>query len=92
MTASLQRALELTENVHEAIQAGDWLRAAELEQERRAAIEAFANAQGAAPALQALQERSLHMIGEVHHHRRRVLREAATVQTQRSAVQAYENA
>ena len=103
MTQTLQRALELTDSVHEAIQAGDWLRASELEQERRAAIEAYALALGAGQAeggaaeptadaqaaLELLQDRSLRMIGEAHHHRRRLLREAATVETQRAAAAAY---
>lgn len=47
MTQPLQRALELTDSVHEAIQAGDWARATELEQERRAAIEAYVLTLGA---------------------------------------------
>jgi hypothetical protein len=38
-----------------------------------------------------LQDLSLRMIGEVHHHRRRILREAATVQTNHAAVEAYED-
>jgi hypothetical protein len=105
MTETLQRALELTESVQEAIQSGDWVRAGELEQERRATIEAFALAQraesgdvgeaatsvAAEPALRMLQDLSLRMIGEVHHHRRRILREAATVQTNHAAVEAYED-
>lgn len=100
MTESLQRALELTDSVHEAIQAGDWVRASELEQERRAAVEAYALAQsegqaeveawtGARAALELLRDRSQRMIGEAHHHRRRLLREASTVATQRVAAAAY---
>lgn len=103
MTRSLQRALELTDSVHEAIQAGDWLRASELEQERRAAIEAYAaalragQAEGgsAAPSAEAqetlkvLQDRSQRMIDEARGHRRQLLREAAAVEAQRAAAAAY---
>lgn len=102
MIQSLKRALELTDSVHEAIQAGDWVRASELELERRAAIEAYAASLragraegGAAPPadaqamLELLQDRSLRMIGEAQHHRHRLLREAETVETRRAAAAAY---
>lgn len=103
MTQPLQRALELTDSVHEAIQAGDWARATELEQERRAAIEAYALTLGARradgtaaepsadaeAALEQLQDRSLRMIGEAVGARHRLLREAASVETHRAAAAAY---
>jgi hypothetical protein len=106
VTQQLERALALTERVHEAIQAGDWLRASELEQERRAELEALVRemqaargdsdaaraAVGAAieTALGEIEQRTLHLVGEVHHHRRRVLREAAIVKAGRDAAGAYE--
>jgi hypothetical protein len=94
--------LTLTERVHEAIQAGDWLRASELERERRAELEALvvemqAAGSGAADgadveaALLELERRTLHLVGDVHHQRRRVLREASTMKSRRDAAAAYDS-
>jgi hypothetical protein len=43
-------------------------------------------------ALGELHARNQRMIGEVHHHRRRLQREASTVKTGRAAVVAYAEA
>jgi hypothetical protein len=100
----LDEVLGLTERVHEAIQAGDWLHASELEQVRRARLEqlvaagreehgsAVADGEPLRATLETLQQRSLAMLGEVHHHRRRILREATTIKTGQDAAQAYRNA
>jgi hypothetical protein len=90
---TLAQILELTDRVQAAIDAGDWVAAQEVETQRRAAIEQLVAEQGAggamAGALTQLHERNQRMIGEVHHHRRRVLRDAALVNTGRSAASAY---
>jgi erythromycin esterase-like protein len=93
---TLAEVLELTDRVQAAIDAGDWSAAREAETRRRAALEQLVAEQGAsgefATALAQLQERNQRMIGEVHHHRRRVLRDASTVKTGQSAASAYASA
>ncbi len=93
MPLSVADVLELTDRVQTAIDAGDWQGAQELETQRRAAIEQLVAEQGAggdmAGALAQLHERNQRMIGEVHHHRRRVLRDASLVRTGQSAASAY---
>ena len=96
---TLSGILNLTEQVQSAIDAGDWQRASDLERERRALLEAFVAEQGLGEpagevrsALEALQLRNQRMLGEAHHHRRRVLREASTLKTGQSAARAYEGA
>ena len=99
MTPSLAKILELTDLVQAAIDAGDWLRACELDIERRAQLEQLVAEHGTGDAgsdlrnaLEHLLERNQRLIGEVHHHRRRVFRDAETVKTGRSAVNAYSSA
>ena len=96
---TLGAILDLTDQVQSAIDAGDWPRASELEAQRRAQLEAFVAELGVGEpggelrsALEALQLRNQRMLGEAHHHRRRVLREASTLKTGRSAALAYEGA
>jgi hypothetical protein len=90
---TLAHILELTDRVQAAIDAGEWLAAQDVEVERRAAIEQLVAEQGAGvdvkDALAQLQTRNQRMIGEVHHHRRRVLRDASMVKTGQSAASAY---
>jgi hypothetical protein len=93
---TLATILELTDQVQTAIDAGNWQRAGELEAERRAQLERLVAENGAGEpgselrtALEQLLERNQRLIGEVHHHRRRVFRDAETVKTGRSAVNAY---
>jgi len=99
MTTTLGSILELTDQVQNAIDAGDWQRASDLEKERRARLESFVVEQGVGEpggeirsALEALQLRNQRMLGEGHHHRRRVLREASTLKTGLSAARAYQDA
>jgi hypothetical protein len=90
---SIADVLELTDRVQAAIDAGDWQTAQELETQRRAAIERLVAEHGAGGdmtgALTQLHERNQRLIGEVHHHRRRVLRDASLVRTGQSAASAY---
>jgi hypothetical protein len=99
MSVTLDKILELTEQVQNALDAGDWQRANELETERRAQLEALVAEQGVGEpngelrgTLEALQQRNQRMIGEVHHHQRRVLRDATMIKTGQAAVRAYETA
>jgi hypothetical protein len=90
---TLAEILELTDRVQSAIDAGDWLAAQEVETRRRAAIEQLVAERGTggemARSLAQLHERNQRMIGEVHHHRRRVLRDASLVKTGQAAASAY---
>jgi hypothetical protein len=87
----------LTEEVQAAIDAGEWETASRLEARRRRALEillAAELARGAAPdalrdELEALARRTYRLLGEVHHHRDRVEREAATIVVGRKAAREY---
>ena len=94
---SVTTLLEMTDRVQSAISDGDWQRALELEVERRSLLERFIADEVARygelehlrGTLRDFQTRNNQLIGELHHHRRRLLREAATVTTGRKAVDAY---
>jgi hypothetical protein len=90
---TLADVLDLTDRVQAAIDAGDWLAAQEAETLRRTALERLIAEQGTGGdltgSLMQLHERNQRMIGEVHHHRRRVLRDAAMVKTGQAAASAY---
>ena len=92
----LDTILALTEQVQTAIVEGDWQRAHTLETERRSLLEQFVTEEGPVDeneglraALTQLQQRNDHMLGEVHHHRRRVLREASMLKAGHDAAGAY---
>ena len=96
MIPTLATILDLTDRVQAAIDAGDWQHACELDVERRVQLERLIAEQGVGEqgselrtALERLLERNQRLVGEVHHHRRRVFRDAETVKTGRSAVNAY---
>jgi len=93
MSTRFAAILDLTDQVQAAIDGGDWQRAQMLEAERRAAIERLAREDQVGDKLRAalgdLYARNQRMIGEVHHQRQRMLREAAMVKTGRAAVAAY---
>lgn len=93
MSMTLAAILDLTDGVQAAIDGGDWQRAQDLETERRAAIEQLVAEAGGSgttlTALEELQRRNRKMIGEVQHHRRRVLRDATLVKTGQTAAAAY---
>jgi hypothetical protein len=95
MSTTLAAVLDLTEQVQAAIDAGDWERARDLDIARLGQLEQLAtevkadDQGGARRALGALEERNRRMIGEVHHHRRRVLRDASLVKTGQTAAAAY---
>jgi hypothetical protein len=90
---TLAQVLELTDRVQAAMDAGDWLVAQDIETQRRAAIEQLVAEQGTGgdmtSALEQLHARNQRMIGEVHHHRRRVLRDSALAKAGQSAASAY---
>lgn len=94
---SLERLLELTDTVQEAINAGDWQNAAVAEVERRAMLEAFLEHERASNGdiahlseeLAGLQSRSNRLIGELSHHRRRLEQKACELSRGRRAVNAY---
>jgi hypothetical protein len=96
--AQLNAILALTDEVQAAIGNGQWETATELDRRRRAALDALLQDLAREPALTAsllqaltdLQTRTRHMIGEVAHHQRRVIREASTVTTGRRAAHEYE--
>lgn len=85
MTSIPNTVLELTDRVEAAIDAGDWQLAHELEGARAAELERLvqvhADTAERQAVMDALQSRTHRLIGIVEHHRRRVLREAATVKT-----------
>jgi hypothetical protein len=92
----LAEIIDLTERVQAALDAGDWLRAGEIDAERRRRLERLVVERAelatdaiASDALAAVQRRTFEMIGQVHHHRRRVLREASTLRTGQAAVDSY---
>jgi hypothetical protein len=93
MSKDLAQILDLTEQVQAAIDGGDWPRALELENERRAALERLVETPSIADELRAalgeLYARNQRMIGEVEHHRRRIVRDAAMLKTGRAAAAAY---
>jgi hypothetical protein len=93
MSQALAQVLDLTEQVQSAIDGGDWPRARELENERRAALERLVETPSTPEELRAalaeLYARNQRMIGEVEHHRRRIVRDAAMVKTGRLAAAAY---
>jgi hypothetical protein len=96
--AQIAAVLALTDAVQEAINAGDWRAASEVEAGRREALEAIVACSvtsGHGPKeledlLRAARDRSRRLIGEVDHHRRRLLREAQTIGTGQKAVDQYE--
>ena len=94
-TPQLEAIIALTERVQSAITTGEWSQASELEDERRKALAQFIE-QHRASGLEAmsdeltdLQNTHNRLIGELFHHRRRLVREATTVRTGRRAVRAY---
>jgi hypothetical protein len=96
MRAELAEIIDLTERVQAALDAGDWLRAGEIDAERRRRLELLvveraelAGDRAASDALATVQRRTFEMIGQVHHHRRRVLRDAATLRTGQTAADTY---
>ena len=89
--------LQLTDAVEEAISAGHWRKATELDIVRRARLEAFLDEQRAAcgslehlrQSLDALQQRNNRMVGRLHHEYRRLTREFGELETGKRAVRAY---
>ncbi len=98
MIPTLGTILDLTEQIQAALDAGDWQRGSDLDVERRAQLEQLVAEHGSGEAggelqtaLGALLARNQRLIGEIHHHRRRVLRDATLVKTGHSAVRAYDS-
>jgi erythromycin esterase-like protein len=93
MTSLVATVIALTDRVHDAIDAGDWPRAQELETQRRELLEQLAAAPDTmgevARTFAALDQRTRRLIGLVEHHKRRVLREAAVARTAHDGAAAY---
>lgn len=93
MSPLVGTVLELTDQVHAAIDAGDWPRAREIETERRRLLEQLAATASAAgdlaPTFVELEARNHRLIGLVEHHKRRVLREAAVARTANEGAAVY---
>lgn len=92
MSALVAAVIDLTDRVEAAIDSGDWLRAQQLEGERRGLLEQLALSKGAAEVratLATLEARNLRLIGLVEHQKRRVLREAAVARAARDGAAAY---
>lgn len=93
MSPLISTAIELTEQVQAAIDAGDWPRAQELEAERLGVLQRLATAGDTggdiAATFRSLEERNHRLIGLVQHHRRRVLREAAVARSAEAGAAAY---
>ncbi|MGI9258906.1 MAG: hypothetical protein ACR2QQ_08725 [Gammaproteobacteria bacterium] len=101
MSAKTDIALEdlasYTDAVATAISEGDWQHASELEAERRSLLERYiATEREAHGGIEHLRDKLADLIdlsnralGEVHHHRRQILLEAAALQRGREATEAY---
>lgn len=95
---SLDALLEQTDAVAAAIAAGDWESATELEIERRSLLQRYLERESSRhgdlehlrAALTELHARGNQFVGEVHHHRNRIVREAYTVKRGRDAVKEYD--
>ena len=95
---SLDRLLEQTDAVAAAIAAGDWDSATELEIERRDLLRRYLERESRRhgdlehlrASLMELHSRGNQFVGEVHHHRNRIIREACTVKRGRDAVKEYD--
>jgi hypothetical protein len=95
--SQLNAILALTDEVQAAIGNGEWETATELDRRRRAALDTLLLDLARDPALTAslqqaltdLQTRTYHLIGEVDHHKRRLVREASMVTTGRRAAREY---
>src|ERR1044072_6312440 len=89
VSVTLAEILELTDRVQAAIDAGDWPAASDAVTQRRAAIEQLVAERGTSGdlggALAELHARNQRLIGEGHHDRRRVLRDASLVEAGPSA-------
>jgi hypothetical protein len=94
MSPLIGTALDLTEQVQAAIDAGEWLRAQELEAERLRVLRELASMDDASGAVVAtfrsLAERNHRLVGLVQHHRRRVLRESAVARSAEAGAAAYD--
>jgi hypothetical protein len=93
---ALERALAVTRELRERVEAGDWGAAAELESERRRLLESFFARRPAASdlarvlgMLRELVASNDALIGLAEHRQRAVTREADTIATGRRAVRAY---
>lgn len=94
----LSLVIALTERVEAAVAAGEWQEAADLEAQRTAALAALIERSGGKPgiagelrdALSDIAARTHRLIGEAHHHRRTLLREASMVRLGRKAADEYD--
>jgi hypothetical protein len=93
MNPLVAAVIALTDRVQDAIDAGDWPQAQQLETQRRELLERLAASPDAtgevAQTFAALEGSTRRLIGLVEHHKRRVLREAAVAKTAHDGAAAY---
>lgn len=93
----MKTLLAATAAVGDAINAGDWEEAAQLEAQRREALQTFIQEQldqdadpgRLAETIQDLHRRTYRLLGEADHHQRKLVREAFVARTGRQAVATY---
>lgn len=93
----LAAVLDLTDEVQQAVQAGEWQQAAALEARRRAALEQLLLEHSGLPtelraALMALEERGQRLTAKVEEERGSLLRQSAELRRGQRAVIAYDDA
>ena len=95
---SLDTLLAQTDAVAAAIASGDWESATVQELERRQLLQRYLEQESRRhgglehlrEALTQLHARGNQFVGEVHHHRRRIIRDACTLRKGRDAVREYD--
>ena len=96
---SLETLIAQTDAVATAIADGDWEAATGLEVERRSLLQSFLERESQRhgdlehlrASLAEIHARGNQFVGEVHHHRDRIIREACTVRRGRDAVKEYDS-
>ena len=95
---TLDYLVNRTEAVAEAIRSGEWQLASDLEVERRELLKHFVAAEKRSHGglehlrqdIETLIICNNQFLGEIHHHRRTILREASTVRRGRDAAAEYD--
>ena len=97
MATELKALIAATEAVGDAITAGHWEEAAQLEAKRRDSLRSYVQEQleqdvdpsHLAAALQDLNQRTYQLKGEADHYQRKIIREAFVARTGEQAVATY---
>lgn len=90
---SLQSITRITQEIEAFLTAGEWRKASELEEERRAALEelldAVSDPREKAKLCEDAQRITRALIGQIDHHQRRLVQDAYIVRQSRAAAKAY---